>query len=100
MKIPCVAAAWFIMYCTLFSKCVAFLPSRRRLPLLPGYSPRILVSQPSNVIYTGLHAVSVQEQNNALQNVDSGNIWEQLGLTEGQLALGVKPEEVLKYIGT
>ena len=39
--------------------------------------------------------------NNNNSNDDSNNnIYERLGIQEGQLALGVNPEEVYKYIGT
>ena len=39
------------------------------------------------------------KNNNDFDNNNS-NIYEILGIEEGQLALGVKPEEVYKYIGT
>jgi hypothetical protein len=32
--------------------------------------------------------------------LDGVSIYNQLGIEEGKLALGVKPDEVLKYIGT
>jgi hypothetical protein len=61
-----------------------------------------------------LYAVDVERENDtqsatssesstgsAVNNFDgSSNIYELLGIEEGKLALGVKPEEVYKYIGT
>jgi hypothetical protein len=65
-----------------------------------------------------LHAVNVEQENEIQQQIStttstqsginssnndfntSNNIYELLGLQEGQLALGVKPEEVYQYIGT
>jgi hypothetical protein len=36
----------------------------------------------------------------AATDVGVVSIWDQLGIPQGNLALGVKPDEVLKYIGT
>ena len=36
----------------------------------------------------------------AAADVGVVSIWDQLGIPQGNLALGVKPDEVLKYIGT
>ena len=38
--------------------------------------------------------------NNNSNDDSNNNIYERLGIQEGQLALGVNPEEVYKYIGT
>ena len=44
-------------------------------------------------------SIDFGSNNNDFDNNNS-NIYEILGIEEGQLALGVKPEEVYKYIGT
>jgi hypothetical protein len=100
LKMLGLAAAWNCVYCSLMlSTSVAFVPSRRLLTRQEKSSPISLI-QPSNVISTRRFAVSVQEKNNLVEDVESSAIWEQLNIAEGNLALGVKPEEVLKYIGT
>jgi cbb3-type cytochrome oxidase subunit 3 len=96
------AAAWKILYCTMLllsTTCVAFRPSRR-LPTRLDYATRILLREPSSVVSTRRFAVSVQEKTNVAQDVENRAIWEQLGIEDGKLALGVKPDEVLNYIGT
>jgi hypothetical protein len=57
------------------------------------------LNQGSTSRTTRLYALSIQESD-AIENLDSSNVWELLGTEEGKLALGVKPEEVLKCIGT
>jgi hypothetical protein len=61
-----------------------------------------------------LYAVNVEQENDTQQSIRTtsitsgnfksfdgdNNIYELLGIEEGKLALGVKPEEVYKYIGT
>jgi hypothetical protein len=56
----------------------------------------------SSTSRTRLYTLSIQERSDAVveNNLDSSNVWELLGTKEGKLALGVKPEEVFKYIGT
>lgn len=34
------------------------------------------------------------------ESTDVASVYEQLGIEPGKLALGVKPDEVLKYVGT
>ena len=59
------------------------------------------------------HAVNVEQDNDLQEQIttsingrmnndfdSNSNIYETLGIEEGQLALGVNPEEVYKYIGT
>jgi hypothetical protein len=49
-----------------------------------------------------LHALNIDqelEQSTVFDNEDN-DIWELLGIEEGSLALGVKPEEVYKYVGS
>ena len=59
------------------------------------------VEQENKVQPITVNSDNDSSNNNNNSNDDSNNnIYERLGIQEGQLALGVNPEEVYKYIGT
>ena len=55
----------------------------------------VVAESASNTVANDFETTAV-----AAADVGVVSIWDQLGIPQGNLALGVKPDEVLKYIGT
>jgi len=97
-----VILSWCLASASAFSVSPSLLAPRTR----PTTSRPTPAARPSSTTMTLLQeqasasTVEVEDVDAAIMDSDgTDDVYDQLGIQKEQLALGVKPEEVLKYIG-